>query len=566
MKIKELHEKLEFENMREMIEAVGDMYPTRTAISYRENPTDKEIRQVSYAQLRDDVRALASEFLSRGMKGKHCALIGRLSYPWVCTYYASLCAGAVLVPLDRDWQKDDLAQTVISANAEFLICDSDITNKAEAIKNTAGVQSVIYTDGENGERIFDLIASGRERFINDDNIYFSEDINSDTLSLLVFTSGTTGKGKGVMLTQRAILTDISNILPYIEYDESGEKAIGVLPPHHTYGSSVGILAPAFIGAEIYLSSGVRYLQKEMAEQKPTLMILVPIYLETFYRKILAGIKDKGKDEFFAKAVKTSNRLRRMGVDVRKKLFRSVTASFGGELRLVISGGAHISQEILDLFDSIGVTILNGYGITECAPVISFNHSKNIIAGSVGNPLSIDSVKIAEPNTDGEGEICVRGVNVMMGYYNDPEATADAFDMYGYFKTGDYGRIGKKGELYITGRKKNLIILSNGKNVYPEEIETELSSVPGVVDVIVYEGQSRRGVMHNAIVAEIYPDLEYMKKNGIEDIKEYFQNAVNEYNRSAVAYKKIGLVRIRSTEFPKNTLKKIMRFKLDMSID
>ncbi len=560
MKIKSLHEQFEYKSIRELIEGSAAAYPTRIALSYRESPTDRAIVSVTYSKLAEDVRSLTSELVSRGLHGRHIALIGRLSYAWICTYYAAFCAGAVLVPLDRDWGEKELAETVRSANAELIICDNDIKDKAEYIKNTVGAE-VIFA-----EQIPELIASGHEKFENDDSLYYNTPINSDTLSLLVFTSGTTGKGKGVMLTQRAILSDISSILPHLDYDESGEKTIGVLPPHHTYGSSVGVLAPAFIGAEIYISSGIRYMQKELAEQKPTLMVLVPIYLETFYRRILSGIRDKGKEEFFSKAVKTSNRLRIVGIDMRKKLFRSVTASFGGELKTVICGGAHISQEIIDLFDSIGVTVLNGYGITECSPVISFNHSRYVFPGSVGNPLSVNDVKISEPNRDGEGEICVRGANVMMGYYGDPKATADVFDIYGYFKTGDYGRIGEHGELYITGRKKNLIILSNGKNVYPEEIETELSSIPGVIDTVVYEGQSARGIMYNSIVAEIYPDAEALKKLGVDDVKAYFQEKVNEYNRDTVQYKKIGLVRIRDTEFPKNTLKKIQRFKLDTKID
>ena len=550
--------------MRELIETVGSSFAPRTAISYRVMPTDKNIKTVSYSELAEDVRSLTSEFSARGLCGKHIALIGRLSYHWICTYYAAFCAGAVLVPLDRDWQADELSATLRLANTAFLICDPDISDKTEFIKKQTGLDPVFIGSGENS--VQELIESGREKFAENDALYYEAPIDADALSLLVFTSGTTGQGKGVMLTQRSVLTDISAILPYIDYNEDGEKLVGVLPPHHTYGSSVGILAPAFIGAEIYISSGVRYLQKEMTEQKPTLMVLVPIYLETFYRKILSGIHDKGKDETFRDGVKTSNRLRSFGIDLRKRFFKSVTASFGGELRMVICGGAHLSQEIIDLFDSIGITILNGYGITECSPVISFNHSKNIIACSVGNTLSVNDVKISNPNSDGEGEICVKGSNVMMGYYKDPAATADAFDIYGYFKTGDYGKLGKKGELYITGRKKNLIILSNGKNVYPEEIETALSALKGVIDVVVYEGQSRRGVMHNAIVAEIYPDLELLAKEGIDDVKSYFQGKINDYNRTAIQYKKIGLLRIRSTEFPKNTLKKIQRFKLDTHIE
>ena len=210
--------------------------------------------------------------------------------------------------------------------------------------------------------------------------------------------------------------------------------------------------------------------------------------------------------------------------------------------------------------------MNGYGITECAPLIAFNHSRNIVEGSVGNVIDIDTVTIHEPNEDGEGEILVKGPNVMLGYYQDEKATAEAMTDDGYFRTGDYGKLDENGILYITGRKKNLIILSNGKNVYPEEIENELISVPGVQDIIVYEGKSRRGMEHNAIVAEIYPDKDYIDKNKIEDVKAHLQPYINEYNKTAVAYKKIAILKVRTEDFPKNTLRKIMRFKLDMTID
>ena len=215
---------------------------------------------------------------------------------------------------------------------------------------------------------------------------------------------------------------------------------------------------------------------------------------------------------------------------------------------------------------MGIAILNGYGITECAPLIAVNHSRHVVEGSVGNVIDVDTVKIHEPNEDGEGEIWVKGPNVMMGYYDDPEATAEAMDEEGYFKTGDYGKMDADGVLTITGRKKNLIILSNGKNVYPEEIESELIAVPGVLEIVVYEGQSRRGMEHNAIVAEIFPDKDYFDKNHVEDVGEYLRQKVSEYNKTAVGYKKVAVVKVRKDEFPKNTLRKIQRFQLDMSID
>ena len=234
--------------------------------------------------------------------------------------------------------------------------------------------------------------------------------------------------------------------------------------------------------------------------------------------------------------------------------------------MVVCGGAPINQEILSFFNGVGIEVLNGYGITECAPIIACNHSHDVIPGSVGPASDVNEVLIHEPNEDGEGEIWAKGTNVMLGYYKDEEATKDALTEDGYFRTGDYGKLGSKGEIYITGRKKTLIILSNGKNVYPEEIESEFVAIPGVIDIIVYEGKSKRGDMFNAIVAEIFPDYELLTKNGITDPDAYFKQHVNEYNKTALAYKKIAHVKVRTEPFPKNTLRKIMRFKLDTTID
>ena len=565
MKDQKLHEMREFTNMRELIEWAGDAHGNRIAYSYRNKPSDKDIVKVSFNQFRKDVRGLASWLIAMGCQGKKCVVVGKFSYDFALVYYAVMSIGAVLVPLDKDWQAEELAKTAETAEGDFLFCDEDIRDKAEFIEKSLSLsEPVIYMLAKDNERNVSILsAKGQMLFTKDPSPYYDAPIDNEIMSLLVFTSGTTGKGKGVMLSQKNILSCISSAVPYIDYSD---KTVGVLPPHHTYGSSIMFVGHAMIGSEIYVSSGLRYITKELKEQSPGHLVLVPLYLETFYRRIQATVKDQGKDKMLSRMIKVSNALRKTGVDKRRQLFSAVRAAFGGEIKTVISGGAPINPEILSFFESIGISTLNGYGITECAPLISFNRSKNIVPGSVGNVIDIDTVKISKPNEDGEGEILVKGPNVMLGYYKDEEATNKAIDSLGYFKTGDYGRLDDKGVLYITGRKKNLIILSNGKNVYPEEIENELIAVPGVLEIVVYEGQSKRGLAHNAIVAEIYPDKDFFSKNGIEDIKGYLKGFVDEYNKTAVPYKKITVIKVRDDEFPKNTLRKIMRFKIDMTIE
>ncbi len=558
-----LRDKNVFKDIRDLVERAAEMYPDRIAYSFRKNPHDKDAEKRSFIELRDDVRALSTEYISRGYTGKHCAVIGKFSYSWVLAYFSLLAAGAVIVPLDRDWLANDLADTVSKACAEVVFIDGDLKAKADVIAEKCGA-SLIYMESEEGETLDSLQTLGKEKFDIDNESYFNCEIDAKALALLVFTSGTTGKGKGVMLSQFNVLSCMSDVIPYVYF---GRKTVGVLPPHHTYGSSVMLIGHMMIGCEIYISAGLKYVVKEFKTEKPEHLVLVPLYLETFYRKMQAGIKDQGKEKIVPVLMKVSRFLQRVfHINAGKLFFGKLREALGGEINMVISGGAPINGDILKFFEGLGINTLNGYGITECAPIIAVNRTKNVVAGSVGNILEIDDVKIAEPNEYGEGEICVKGDNVMLGYYNEPEMTAEVFDENGYFKTGDYGKFGKKGTLFITGRKKNLIILSNGKNVYPEEIESEFISVPGVVDIIVYEGQSKRGLEHNAIVAEIYPDKDFLEKNGIEDPNAYFQKFVDTYNRGAVPYKKIGVLRVRSEEFPKNTLRKILRFKLDMSID
>ena len=265
-------------------------------------------------------------------------------------------------------------------------------------------------------------------------------------------------------------------------------------------------------------------------------------------------------------MKLSNALRRVGIDLRERLFRQVLENFGSRMRLIVSGGAALNPDIIRDFDALGITILNGYGITECAPLISCNRNQYRKPGSVGRPILGETVKIASPDENGEGEICVKGTNVMLGYFENEEATREAFDEEGYFRTGDLGRLDGEGWIYITGRSKNLIILSNGKNVYPEEIETELSRIYGVSEVVVYAGESRADPQRELIVGEIFPDAEALALRGITDPDKYFRDEVNRVNATMPPYKKVELVRLRTEEFPKTTTRKITRFAIDKRVD
>jgi len=281
---------------------------------------------------------------------------------------------------------------------------------------------------------------------------------------------------------------------------------------------------------------------------------------------MANVKEQGKEKVLNGLVKVSNVMRKVGINFTKQMFSTVLKAFGGNLKYVIVGGAPLSAEVYNFFSSFGIKVINGYGITECSPLISVNRNDHIVPGTVGMPIKCDTIKIDNPNEDGEGEICVKGPNVMLGYYQNEEATKAVIDDEGFFHTGDIGKIHESGYLIITGRIKNLIILSNGKNVYPEEIECTLSSVPGLSDIVVYEGVSKRGIEHNTIVAEVWIEPEAREKLGIDDVEAYIKPYIHKYNLTAVSYKKIGMLKVRNEPFPKNTLKKIVRFKIDKTID
>lgn len=561
-----LYETTIFEDFRIMTENVAEKFPDKTAFSYKNDPKDEDTVKVTFSQVRRDVRGLGTALTEMGCRDKHCAIIGGCSYGWIITYFALMSIGAVTVPLDKDWTGEDLAATVKRAECDFVFYGSEALSKTDAIKALSPDIKFICMWGEarqGEETVLGLSERGNRLYNAGDNSYYDYRINPDRMASIVFTSGTTGRGKGVMLSQTNIVSDMTQGMYNFAITE---KTMFVLPPHHTFGSTVNLVGHFAQGCEIYLSSGIKYIQKELKEQQPTHLILVPLFIETFYKKIWAVAKENKKDRALRSLMKISNGLRHAGIDIRRKAFKSVLDVFGGKIEMIICGGAALNQDIIDTFEAIGITILNGYGITECAPLISCNRNKLQKKGSVGTPIIGELVKIKDPDENGEGEICVKGPNVMLGYYKDEEATRAAFDEEGYFCTGDYGKLDEDGWIYITGRIKNIIILSNGKNVYPEEIELEISRIPGVAESVVYAGESKSDSEKEIIVAEIFPDYEALKRDGIEKVEEYFASEIKKLNARMAPYKAVGLVKIRTTEFIKNTSRKITRFNIDKSVD
>ena len=565
------------DDMRSLVEEAAQNFSDSIAISYKENYWDKEVKKVTFLQWREDVRGLGTYLISKGYRETNIAILGENSYGWCCSFFAVMAIGSVTVPVDKELPIEDIDGIITTTGTKVLIYGKSSEAKVKEMLRNGGlktVEMIISVASSNsieaselGDRTLrtleDVQTEGAGLYAAGDNSYYDYKIDVNKLASIVFTSGTTGKGKGVMLSQANIALDMT--LGMYNFDIT-RKTLHVLPPHHTFGSTVNYVGHLSQGCEVYISSGIKHVSDEIKEQQPTHLILVPAFLEVMNRKIWATARKDGKEGLLKAMIKVSNFLRKFGVDVRRKLFASVLSAFGGKLELIICGGAKLDEEIIRNFDALGITILNGYGITECAPLISANRNKYQKPGSVGTPILACRVKIDNPDENGEGEICVKGPNVMLGYYNNPEATAEVFDKDGFFHTGDYGKLDEEGWIYITGRKKNLIILSNGKNVYPEEIEADLQKVEGVSEVVVYAGESRVQKDKITIVAEIFPDADLLAHMGVNNAQEYFENQVKALNAKMPPYKAVKCVKLRDTEFQKNTSRKITRFNIDKTID
>ena len=565
------------DDMRSLVEEAAQNFPDSIAISYKDHPNDKEVKKVTFTQWREDVRNLGTSLIFNKLREENIAIVGENSYGWCCSFFAVMAIGSVTVPVDKELPIEDIDGIITTTGCKAVIFGKAAEEKIKEILRNGGLKSAELLVSINHESSIDkdllagrtltsvgaLEAKGEDLYKGGDNSYYDYKIDVNKLASIVFTSGTTGKGKGVMLSQANICLDMT--LGMYNFDIT-RKTLHVLPPHHTFGSTVNYVGHLSQGCEVYISSGLKHVSDEIREQQPTHLILVPAFLEVMNRKIWTTARKSGKEGLLKTMMKISNGLRAIGIDLRKKLFSSVLSAFGGKLELVICGGAKLDEEIIKTFDSLGITILNGYGITECAPLISANRNKYRKPGSVGTPILACRVKIDNPDENGEGEICVKGPNVMLGYYNNPEATAEVFDKDGFFHTGDYGKLDDEGWIYITGRKKNLIILSNGKNVYPEEIEADLQKVEGVNEVVVYAGESRVQKDKITIVAEIFPDSELLKDKGISDMQKYFEDQVKILNDKMPPYKAVKRVKLRDVEFQKNTSRKITRFSIDKKID
>ena len=485
-----------------------------------------------------DATGLGQHLYTLGMKNKKVAILSENSYYWIAAFYSIATGKMTAIPLDPKLTDADLTDLMVRSGCDAIYYTKDFSSAIEMMKNTDGVKLTEYLPMEDFDK---LVEAGHSELANGADNYLDDEVNADDLGFIVYTSGTTGKSKGVMLSQKNVASNAIATCRAM----TASQTVAFLPFNHTLSWASALFASPLLAEWGYICGNLRNLQKDMAEYHPQHITAVPLAVETIYKKIWFTARKSGKDAKLEKGLKLSKFLMKLGIDIRRKLFGEVIDNLGGKLEMIICGGAFLDPKYENGLYDMGIQVINGYGTTECAPIITCNRLNNFKFGSAGYALECNEIKINEPDEDGVGEILVKGTNVMMGYYNEPEATAEAFED-GWFKTGDYGYLDKDGFLFLRGRKKNLIILSNGKNVSPEEIEDKLSTIDYVKEVLVYEEDG-------AITAEFYLDTVETP-----DAKDRLKKDVRAVNLQLPAYKQVTRTKLRDTEFPKTTTLKIKR--------
>lgn len=485
-----------------------------------------------------DATGLGQHLYTLGMKNKKVAILSENSYYWIAAFYSISTGKMTAIPLDPKLTDADLTDLMVRSGCDAIYYTKDFSSAIEMMKNTDGVKLTEYLPMEDFDK---LVEAGHSELAAGADNYLDDEVNADDLGFIVYTSGTTGKSKGVMLSQKNVASNAIATCRAM----TASQTVAFLPFNHTLSWASALFASPLLAEWGYICGNLRNLQKDMAEYHPQHITAVPLAVETIYKKIWFTARKSGKDAKLEKGLKISKFLMKLGIDVRRKLFGEVIDNLGGKLEMIICGGAFLDPKYENGLYDMGIQVINGYGTTECAPIITCNRLNNFKFGSAGYALECNEIKINEPDEDGVGEILVKGTNVMMGYYNEPEATAEAFED-GWFKTGDYGYLDKDGFLFLRGRKKNLIILSNGKNVSPEEIEDKLSTIDYVKEVLVYEEDG-------AITAEFYLDTV-----DTPDAKDRLKKDVRAVNLQLPAYKQVTRTKLRDTEFPKTTTLKIKR--------
>lgn len=551
-------------DLKDMIDTSAVLYADRNAFLVKNAPGGKYI-PVKFSQLKTDIDELGTALMDLGLTGKRVAVIGENRYEWVITYLAVVNGVGVIVPLDRELPAGEVHNLLKRSEVSAVVYSSKVgTVVEEAIQGVESIEFVISMDAvdhmDNRLSLRKLQRAGKRLLLEEKRHFLDAEVDREAMCSLLFTSGTTGLAKGVMLSHKNITSNVYNMSKYVDVSENW-TGLSVLPMHHTYELTCHVFTCIYQGCCVAICEGLKYIVKNMAESQATVMLGVPLIFESMHKKVWKQAEASGKADKMRAAIQLSKTLGKFNIKSTKKLFKSVHQAMGGHMKMFISGAAAIDPVVIEDFNAMGITMFQGYGMTENAPIIAVNKDRYYKAASAGLPMPGTEIRIIDPDENGVGEIICKGDSVMLGYYDNPEETAKVL-VDGWLHTGDYGYFDKDGFLYISGRKKNVIVTKNGKNIFPEEVEFYLNKSDYISEVVVW-GLEDEKTGDTVVQAEVFPDYPAIEgkfgRVSEDELKRILKKEIDEINEHMPLYKRVKRFEIREEEFEKTTTKKIKRF-------
>ena len=560
----DLYEFREIRDLKQMLYSSAQMFGDKTGYLVKERIGGPYL-PISFNQFRDDVDGLGTALLELGLKGKKIAVIGDNRYDWLVSHMAAVCGVGISVPLDKELPAGEVANLLNRSGASALIYSAKVEKKVmQALEQAEGVEFLISMDAqedtETVKSMPQLVQRGQYLIGQGDRSYVNAVIDPDVMAILLFTSGTTGLAKGVMLSHKNICFNVYAMSKFVNVSAPDEVALSVLPMHHTYEQTCLQMTCLYQGCTVAYCEGLKYITKNMAEAKATITLAVPLIYESMHKKVWKKAEQGGKADKMRKGISISKKLSILPQKATKKLFKDVHAALGGTMKTLIAGGAAIDPAVVEDFRAMGFNIFQGYGMTECSPIIAVNMDRYSKPASVGLPIPGTHVKLVDMDENGIGEIICKSDSVMLGYYENEEETAKVL-RDGWLYTGDYGYFDEDGFLYISGRKKNVIVTKNGKNIFPEEVEFYLAKSDFIAEVVV-RGKDDEKSGETIVWAEIFPDMNNIKEQkgdiDADELKALIKREIDIANDQMSTYKRVKRFKIRDTEFEKTTTKKIKR--------
>jgi long-chain acyl-CoA synthetase len=550
-------------DLKDMVNTSAELYADKRAFLVKNAPGGTYM-PITYAKLKTDIDELGTALIDLGLSGQKIAVIGENRYEWVLTYLAVVNGVGIVVPLDRELPAEEVHNLLKRADVTAIVYSSKVGFVVEeAIKGVESIEYIINMDSlehaDNKLSLKKLQRAGKRLLLEGKRSFTDAEIDPEAMSSLLFTSGTTGLAKGVMLSHKNITSNVYNMSKFVDVSHN-DVGLSVLPMHHTYELTCHVFTCIYQGCCIAICEGLKYIVKNMAESKATVMLGVPLLFESMHKKVWKKAEDSGKADKMRAAVQISKKLGVFNIKSTKKLFKAVHQAMGGHMRLLISGAAAIDPVVIENFNAMGFTMFQGYGMTENSPIISVNKDRYFKPASVGLPLPGTEIRIIDKDENGVGEIICKGDSVMLGYYKDPEETERVL-IDGWLHTGDYGYFDEDGFLYISGRKKNVIVTKNGKNIFPEEVEFYLNKSNFISEVVVWGYDDERSG-DTVIYAEIFPDYEAVEskygKLQKDELKLILKKDIDVINEQMPLYKRVKRFEVREEEFEKTTTRKIKR--------